>query len=276
MIYLYFNGNLYNFINMAFLGIPEFAIKNISLYANNAMILIFQILMLLFSFFIIIYKKTPLEEKIKNNIKLIFCVGLLFSLISYPIFNTAHLLLGNIFIIICFIYIIENILLKEILVKSKIINGINVLLIIIFATISICYSYKNLFILKSDYNYNHPYYGVKIDLETKKSIEEICNYIKQNKANGINTVIISCKSNLYMNVLKFNNNKLDLPFVGNLGRDGEDGLIQEIENIKNTYILISKDGKIMQESEKTLKYITDNLEKIGVINNYYIYKSMDL
>ena len=75
-----------------------------------------------------------------------------------------------------------------------------------------------------------------------------------------------------MNILKRNNGKMDLPFYGNLGIEGEDGLIEEIKNLKNTKILILKnDEYLFQESDKIREYIRDNYEKIGEIEEFDIY-----
>ena len=75
-----------------------------------------------------------------------------------------------------------------------------------------------------------------------------------------------------MNILNKNNKNLDLPFLGNLGKDGEDGLISEVRNLNSgTKILISKE-KFWQESEKLRNIIINNYKKIGEIEDYYIYE----
>ena len=70
-----------------------------------------------------------------------------------------------------------------------------------------------------------------------------------------------------------NNKNFDLPFLGNLGKDGEEGLIQEIQKLKNTKILIKTNEKdvFWQESKKVRKYIKDNYEKEGTIEDFDIY-----
>ena len=76
-----------------------------------------------------------------------------------------------------------------------------------------------------------------------------------------------------MTPLKKANREFDLPFMGNLGKDGEDGLIKKIKNLRNTKILIKKDEEkvFWQESIKVRKYIEENLENIGEIEGYSIF-----
>ena len=64
---------------------------------------------------------------------------------------------------------------------------------------------------------------------------------------------------------------MDLPFYGNLGIEGINGLIKEISDMKNTYILITKEGIKYQESQALRDYIINNYEKIGEIEEFNIY-----
>ena len=75
--------------------------------------------------------------------------------------------------------------------------------------------------------------------------------------------------------LKESNGEMDLPFKGNLGKQGETGLINEIKNLKNTEILIKKDENDMnwQESKQTRQYIINHLSCIGEIEDFLIYLS---
>ena len=75
-----------------------------------------------------------------------------------------------------------------------------------------------------------------------------------------------------MNVLNKNNGILDLPFYGNLGKDGEQGIINIISSMDNVKILIQKDDELFfQESEKVRNYIKQNLKYEGEIEDFLIY-----
>ena len=275
LLYLHFSGNLYYFIDMTFCGVSEFAQKNIFIQVEGLLELLLLAVILVFSYIVIVNKKINISEEKKDTIRLLFCVGLTFNLISYPLFNTAHIVLGSIFSIICFIYVMESILLSDILRKSKVINVISIIVVGIFAFVSICLQFNNL-VAEGNIEYAKPYLGVKVLPDTGKDIDEICNYVKKNDNNGINTIILSCNADLYMNMLNRTNNKFDLPFLGNLGSEGENGIINELKNLKNTQVLLLKDGMKYQESEKIWNFVADNFKKIGEVGNYYIYVTSDM
>ena len=83
----------------------------------------------------------------------------------------------------------------------------------------------------------------------------------KNKENNIDTKILSFDAMCYTILTDDNNNNFDLPFLGNLGKNGEEGLIQEIQQLKNTKILIktNEEDVFWQESKKVRKYIKGRL-----------------
>ena len=108
------------------------------------------------------------------------------------------------------------------------------------------------------------------------NIEKVCEYMLKNQEKGINTIIVSCNADLYMNVLNKNNNKFDLPFMGNLGGAGVEGMIGELNSMKKTHLLVLKDGKKFQESEQILDYIKEKFKKVGEVEEYDVYATPDL
>ena len=119
------------------------------------------------------------------------------------------------------------------------------------------------------YDYYDVYYGALIDNDVKKEIDEIVNYINEEDKQ---TIVLSYYSNLYMNILDRNNEKMDLPFYGNLGKEGENGLIEEIKELQNTNLLILKEeDKEYQESKKVRNYVIENYKQIGEIGRFFIY-----
>ena len=76
-----------------------------------------------------------------------------------------------------------------------------------------------------------------------------------------------------MNILKKNNKNTDLPFLGNLGKDGEEGLIKEVSDLKSgTKILISKENVFWQESKRVREKIMNEYKRIGEVEDFYIYE----
>ena len=74
--------------------------------------------------------------------------------------------------------------------------------------------------------------------------------------------------------LDINNGEFDLAFVGNLGYDGENKLIDKIKELENTEILIFTDEEdcFWQESKKVREYIMENMKRKGEILEYTIYE----
>ena len=75
-------------------------------------------------------------------------------------------------------------------------------------------------------------------------------------------------------MLNRSNGVFDLLFMGNFGKDGENGMLKQISELKNTNILIEKDENNLcwQESKKIKKYIQENFKCVGQINSFYIYE----
>ena len=73
--------------------------------------------------------------------------------------------------------------------------------------------------------------------------------------------------------LNRSNGKFDLPLLGNLGKKGEDGLIEEIKNLKNMQILLyrGKGNESNQEPEKAIEYVRNNWIKIDSVNEFDVY-----
>ena len=79
---------------------------------------------------------------------------------------------------------------------------------------------------------------------------------------------------LYLNDL--DNKDFDLPLRGNLGKDGEKGLIEKIKKLNNTQILLlheTEDEKeLYQFAYDVADYIRQNFTYIGQIDKFDIYE----
>lgn len=273
--YLHLTGNLYSFIDLTVMGLSEFAVQNIYATIANIGSIVFQVTIIICALVVTINKKIPLSDENRDSLKSLICFSIPILMVEYPIFNLAHLALANMLILITYLVLLEEMMFKDFLTKKQK-NIISIILLMaIFLAISVSKVIGYIFV-NFETDRNSPYYGTKIDNETRDSMNIVCDYIKRNNEDDKRTVIVSYKANLYLNILKQSNNKFDLPFYGNMGKDGEDGLISEIDEMKNTYILISRDKQLIQESEKIINYIKNNFELVGKIDEFDIYKSHDM
>lgn len=271
LVSLYVKGNLYDFIDMCFLGIHDFANNNVGFDWVRVIVILVSVTGIIYSFLMIKLKNVDKEIKAMNLILLPY---MLFAmLVMYPIFNVYHIYLATIPTIIFFTVNVYKTFLCDFVNAEKMekiykysVIAITSIYIIVLATTA--YGY-----VKNLNTYIEPYYGSRINSEQIEKINKIVDYMKDNNEKGIDVKVISHTADLYMNVLNKNNGKLDLPFYGNFGSKGEQGIIDEINNLKNCRILILKDDAIFyQESKKVIEYIKNNLEADGEIGDYLIYK----
>lgn len=261
-------GILYDFYSYAFAGIMEFKNNNFKLTIYTIIFLL-EIFMCMFNIYITNNKKIKIDKSIKNNIINILVISVPMLLVAYPIFNWFHIMTSFLVIPLSFIYLLDQTFLKDIITKEK----IAIIILFIFILIKIIETMNGICDVKIIKDKTNPYYGVLISKENEENIHKIVQYILRNKENNIDTKILSFDAMCYTILTDDNNKNFDLPFLGNLGKDGEEGLIQEIKQLKNTKILIKTNEKdvFWQESKKVRKYIKDNYEKEGTIEEFDIY-----
>lgn len=274
LIYLWINQNLYNFINYAFLGITEFGTKNLAY--NEA---IYTLMMVIAAYPVIIWmlksKRLSISLDVKKKSYILISFAIPSLLITYPLINQYHVDFAIVPSIVTFIYVLEKSFLEELTSQKIITNIIKVIIIICVIGIILLCCYENIsyYIAMKNYDYYDVYYGAVIDEEMKKDINQMIDYINQTENEGKQVIILSYYSNLYMNILNKNNGKMDLPFYGNLGKEGENGLIREIDELKNTNLLILKEkDTVFQESKRVREHIINTYEQIGEVGNFFVYK----
>ena len=141
------------------------------------------------------------------------CFSIPLLLNSYPIFNGGHVLLSSIFTMITIIYFIDKILLTDLMNNKVLIKVLKIFNVISMVVIIVLFGMINLSYIKVLQNNTHNiYYGGII--KDPNNIQNITNYINEQKNNGIDVKILSYKASLYNNILKINNGKFDLPFYG--------------------------------------------------------------
>lgn len=273
------NGTLEGLLNYTIFNIKEFSKENVSILTASIIRILIMIVAIILAIIIVKNKKIKTTQKTKENLKILAIFSAIMSLIIYPINNEHHSVLAFHISYILLIYIIFEILAKDLieeLISKKAKEIITLLVATVIATLSVINIINIVEWSKKVGNAaGTPYFGGILEQETKENITKVNNYIKEaNKK----VIILSTKAALYNIPEKRNNGPYDLPSKGNLGKEGEDGIIQKIQQLKNTEILIEKEEKEMfwQESKKIREYITKNLTPKGEIEEFSIYETKNI
>lgn len=273
--YLYIQNNLYNFINYTILGIGEFK-SNKSIDSNFIRIAIYFFISVVTTIiYMICIKKTKDTEK-KNTFKLLisFAVGAL--MIVLPILNVYHLMLASILMLTSLMYLANQII--EQFISEKIVIRTVIALTLIFTCIMGARGIKQITLQSKLIQIspkNTPFCGAIIKKEIKEEMNKVIKYIQESEKD---IIVLSTYAPFYSIELNdLNNNVYDWALKGNLGKDGENGLIERIKELQNTQILLYKsdeeESEIYQFANTAIQYIKENMEYVGKIENFDIYQT---
>ena len=209
-------------------------------------------------------------------------------IIMYPISDQIHFLIATYILFMNCLYLIY-LALKFIYRKMKFIqtekkafwsNSILIvvdLLLLSFTFFGAVSNYEIYFFTQKEqknHGINH-YQNIAISDILKQRIIEIDNYIKENQTQGIKTYILDSEAAVYNIPLDIYNKDYDMFDTGNFGKDGNQGIIRKIEHQRDTencVYLIKESGYNWQTPMEVIDYIKTNLEKVGEISFYSIYK----
>ena len=284
IIYLIITKSFVSFIDYAILGISTFTnhISYINLFKENIVIKILAILVpisLIYMFLNGIKISKMQKRKIENDINLIiFTYSIATIMLYYPIADKIHFLFGALVPIIGGIYNCGLVINRKVL-NSKIINKYEIIKITLSTTciasliyVSILNSFKYTKIeYKSTLN-NFKYIGINRAFEDE--IKEIDKYILSKKSGGNKVYILDATASVYMLPIDIYNKDYDLFLNGNLGRLGEYGQIERIQNSKENEIYLIKNenySRNWQNPELVREYVVNNLDNIGQIGVFDIY-----
>lgn len=288
-IYLIITGAISEFINYAVLGISTFSnkISYIELLQNNKLeIIILSIIVpLTIISMAIILIITKILKKENENIQKILTM-LIYSLsiiiVMYPISDEIHFLIGSLISIIGLIYLIY-------LLGKKIYDKINynekykiykivtlfiwILIFAIILTKGIDNLYKYISVEKNT-EIQH-YKNIEIGENLKNRINEIDKYVLEKEQEGKKVYILDAEAAVYMIPINKYNKDYDMFLKGNIGKDGEEGQIQKIEQKDdNTLYLIRRKNLSLnwQTPVNVINYIRENLELVEEISIYEVYR----
>lgn len=262
---MYLQGNLFEFVDYAFLGMKDFTNNNLIIGSEiSSIIFIFLIASLLIDVLYIYYMKKGEIVTLQEKSILIFSIFL--NLTTFPIANMYHLSFAIILNFVMLLVIINKTDIKS----TKIILPITLIIYVAINVNACCYLLKNKN-LELVLNKDSKFFGGFVNTELLKEINEVDTYIQEEEEKGNKVIIFSEKSPLYMIELNKNNGILDLPFNGNLGRKGVSGLIEKIQNMNNVKVLLNEEP-FWQIPLKAREYVLLNMKKIGEIGEFSIYE----
>lgn len=288
-MYLVFNGAIDSFIDYTINGISTFSnyISYINLLHYGIESKILSILMpinfiLMFVVSVII---TPKKDW-QNYIYILFAYSIATFIVTFPISDKVHFYIGITPSIISLIYIISLVLhyiRKKITIKIfnnkfiKVVFSVIFSFILFFSIIKLSKNnLKNLYFYlneKNKYTNFDNYKYIKVGNDLQNEIKEIDSYILENEAEGKKVYILDAAAAVYMIPLNKYNKNYDMFNKGNFGKNGEDGIIEDISNEANALYLIKKDNyqRNWQNPEKVREYIKKDLKKIDEIFIFDVY-----
>lgn len=285
IMFMYFlvTGSFEQFIDYTFLGIKTFSnsIPVTYLIQYGTIPAKFFAIVLpitaIYMFYVTI-AKTP-NNHYKRKLFIMLVYGIISLSVALPITDTIHFLIGALPLILAFMYIIYGNVKKFFMEREKqksILPFFNTFYSTIITTITILLI---LFSVKNIINYqNQCDKGVKhfryIINEHQQAIETIDDYIIKKKKENKNVYILDASAALYMIPINVYNKDYDMFMKGNFGGEGEDGLINRINNEENAIYLLLNDNyqRNWQNPDKVRGYILDNYTKTGTILQFDIYE----
>ena len=278
VIYLVINGAMYDFISYTILGVRTFSNKIAykTLFADNVTAL-FSVIVpsTLFVMLNMIFIKETKEE-----IYIIFAYAISSFIVTFPISDKIHFLIGSMITIIGTAYIIyeyiikpysTNIEKKKRIIVYCLINFFTILFLLLFTFGELYNIYTNYYLIDKEKELNH-FINIPKNLALNERIIEVEKYILNQQSIGRKVYILDAEAALYNIPLDIYNKDYDMFNKGNLGKDGEDGIIERIKKEKDTIYLIKKEKLNWQNPNKVREYIQQNLSEIGEISVFMIYE----
>ncbi len=278
VIYLLLTNSMSSFIDYCVLGIGTFQnkisylklIRGKDFMAFVALIVPITLIVLLIANLV-----NMKQRKIHNNIQylILFVFSLAQFIMVYPISDDIHFRIAALpTVMVVLYYICKSIQeIKNIKVSIFIEHFMNIITIsfiglLILESINDIYLYAS-----SDKSVLKHFSNIPITSSLQDRIIEVDAYIQEENKD---VYILDSEAAVYMIPLDRYNKDFDMFLKGNLGENSEEGQIERIKNMKNAVILI-KNNKIAlnwQTPTEVIKYVRENLEKIGTVNFFDIYE----
>ena len=222
------------------------------------------------------------ENEIIDNLTTLLVYGLAIIIVMYPISDKIHFLIGGLIAIIGMLYmffLLGKLVYDKINGEKKLKNYkmVTSLIWLVMFAIILSIGLINLYnYAKNEKNTEIKHYKyIEISQGLRDKIKSIDNYILEAEQNGYRVHILDAEAAIYMIPIDRYNKDYDMFLKGNIGKDGEQGQIEKIKQKNDNEIILVRKSNLKtnwQTPKEVVKYVRENLEKIGKINIFEIYK----
>lgn len=291
-IYLIATNSLQDFINYAVLGISTFSNKIPYAQLMNNDKKEIQILSRIMPFIllamavltIVLQNKKKKENigNIDNKILTMLIYSLSTIIIMYPISDEIHFLIAGTITFIGLAYILYllgiTIYNKINLQSKKKIYKITSLMISIIAIAFITVrGIENITeYTKQEKNETIEHYkNIQISEYLQERINEIDIFILEQEKENKKVYILDAEAAIYMIPINNYNKDYDMFLKGNIGKDGQEGQIQKIKQKETNEIILIRKRNLQsnwQTPTEVVDYVRENLEFMGEVSIYEVYR----
>lgn len=290
VVYLLISGTFQDFIDYAILGIKHF--DNSISYSKliekgeggiNVLAILVPVIEALTLLVILVgrrgrkkEKKSSIEDGEFDKLQLLFLYTLPMMIVMYPIADKIHFLIGTYAAAILMIY--ELYISINIIIKNKTTRVKYLAYIFVFVGLMIYPLYSNIVYLRDNHieydkaiKTNIKYYENTIISETIETrVRDLRKFIEAQQNKGYKIYILDSEAAAAEIPLDIYNKNYSMFLKGNIGKDGEEGIIKEIESSEKCIYLIknSRYSQNWQNPTKVTNYIKNNLY---LVDSVYIY-----
>ena len=118
------------------------------------------------------------------------------------------------------------------------------------------------------------YHGIEISENLKERMKAIEEFTAKNESQGKKVYILDAEAAVYNIPIEKYTKNYDMFLKGNIGKDGEEGIIDKIKNnSENVIYLIKQDGYFLnwQTPTKVIDYVKNNFKKIENVDIFAAY-----
>ena len=290
VIYLLISNSFKDFIDYAILGIKSFdnsvSYKDLVMGSKSEISILTVLVPLIEALTILVIlagrrsrkakKKSALETEDFNKLQVLFIYSLPMLLTIYPIADKIHFLISiyiSAILIMYELYISINIIIKN---KTERIKYLAYILV--FMGLMVYPLYSNIVYMKNNYSeyseakksdihyYENTIYSDGIDAR----VNRVTNFIKEAQNKGYRVYIADPEASVIEIPVDLYNKNYSMFLKGNIGKDGEEGIIKEIEESEKCVYIIKqrKYAQNWQAPAKIIDYIRNNLY---LVDSVYIY-----